>query len=454
MKKHFSPITVFIVEDDPIYMRLVKYVFELNPDYNIYIFSTGQECIENLHLKPSIISLDFTLPDMMGDQVLKKIKNYNKDIDVIILSGQQNIAVAVQLLQNGASDYIVKNEETKDRLIHAVQRLASNISLKKEVEELKDELVDRYDFTKSIVGNSIPMQKVYKLIDKATKTNISVSITGETGSGKEVIAKSIHYNSTSQKGSFVAVNVSAIPSELIESELFGHEKGAFTGADARKLGKFELADKGTLFLDEIAELDINLQAKLLRALQEREFMRVGGTKTVKFDARIIVATHRDLLAEVEKGNFREDLYYRLLGLPIEVPPLRDRGNDILLLLRHFLNDFCKINNLGKMTFDKAAKKKLHSYSYPGNVRELKAIVELAAVMADEDVIRETDINFNSPRRATAFLTEEYSLREYTRKIIDHFLEKYNNDVLLVAKKLNIGKSTIYRMLKEDNINQF
>ena len=452
MKKHFSPITVFIIEDDPIYMRLVKYVFELNPDFNIHIFTTGQECIDNLHLKPSIISLDFSLPDMKGDQVLKKIKNYNKDIGVIVLSGQQDIEVAVELLRNGAYDYIVKNEETKDRLIHSARYLTKNINLQQQVEELKDELVDRYDFTKSIIGNSKPMQKVFKLIDKAIKTNISVSITGETGCGKEVIARSIHYNSNRRKGSFVAVNVSAIPKDLLESELFGHEKGAFTGADARKLGKFELADKGTLFLDEIAELDINLQAKLLRALQEREFMRVGGTKTVKFDSRIIVATHRDLLNEVEQGNFREDLYYRLLGLPIEVPPLRDRGNDILLLIRSFLNDFCKTNNLGKMTFDKEAKKKLMSYSYPGNVRELKAIVELGAVMADDNIISENDINFNSPRRATAFLSDEYSLKEYTRKIIDHFLEKYDNDVLLVAQKLNIGKSTIYRMLKEDSMS--
>ena len=352
---------------------------------------------------------------------------------------------------NGAYDYIVKNDETKDRLIYVVQRLKENIKLQKKVEELKDELVDRYDFTKSIIGNSKPMQKVFKLIDKAIKTNISVSISGETGSGKEIIAKSIHYNSNRRKGSFIAVNVSAIPKDLLESELFGHEKGAFTGADARKLGKFELADKGTLFLDEIAELDINLQAKLLRALQEREFMRVGGTKTVKFDARIIVASHRDLLQEVEHGNFREDLYYRLLGLPIEVPPLRERGNDILLLMRYFLTDFCKLNKLEKKTFDKAAKKKLLGYSYPGNVRELKAIVELAAVMADENVICENDINFNSPKRITAFLSEENSLREYTRKIIDHFLDKYDNDVLLVADKLKIGKSTIYRMLKENNI---
>ena len=297
------------------------------------------------------------------------------------------------------------------------------------------------------------MQRVYKLIQKAIKTNISVSITGETGSGKEVIAKSIHYNSNRRNGAFVAVNVSAIPKDLLESELFGYEKGAFTGADTQKLGQFELADKGTLFLDEIAEMDILLQTKLLRAIQEREIVRIGGTKPIKFDARIIVATHKNISDEVEKGNFREDLYYRLLGLPLEVPPLRERNNDILLLSLHFLNEFCVANNIGKRVLSKEAKEKLISYNYPGNVRELKAIIELSCVMAEEDTILPDDIKFNSPRKVDALLIKEMSLKEYTKKIISHFLDRYNNDVLLVAKKLDIGKSTIYRMLKEDNINK-
>ncbi len=450
--KPLSPTRIFIVEDDPVYVRLIKYVFEMNPEHEVFIFATGKECLDNLHLKPSIISLDYSLPDMDGETVMKKIQSIDHNIEVIILSGQNDVAIAVQLLKDGAHDYIVKNEETKNRLLYSIERLKNNIDLKKKVEVLTEKLESQNIVDKTIIGNSKPMQRVFRLIEKAIKTSISVSIYGETGSGKEVIAKTIHHSSDRNQGSFVAVNVSAIPKDLLESELFGYEKGAFTGADTQKKGQFELADKGTLFLDEIAEMDFRLQAKLLRAIQEREIQRVGGAGPIKFDARIIVATHKNLAEEVEQGNFREDLYYRLLGLPIEVPPLRERGNDILLLALHFLAEFCSSNNLGKKIISKEAKEKVLAYFYPGNVRELKAVIELACVMADGENIHPEDINFNSPRKADAFLVQEMPLKEYTRKIIHHFLERYNNDVLLVAKKLDIGKSTIYRMLKEETIS--
>jgi len=231
-----------------------------------------------------------------------------------------------------------------------------------------------FSFEKNIIGTSKPMQKIAQLLEKAVSTNITVSVSGETGTGKEVIAKSIHFNSPRNKEAFVAVNMSAIPKELLESELFGYEKGAFTGANTRKKGQFELAHKGTLFLDEIGEMDINMQAKVLRVLQEREVTRVGGEKPIKIDIRIIVATHRDLTEEVSNGNFREDLYYRLLGLPIHLPPLRDRGNDILLLAKYFLDAFTKQNGMEVVELSKKAKARLLAYSFPGNVRELKAII--------------------------------------------------------------------------------
>ncbi|MGB0983950.1 MAG: sigma-54-dependent transcriptional regulator [Saprospiraceae bacterium] len=449
MKMQDQPIKIFVVEDDPMYNRMVKYIMELNPDHEVFSFTTGKECLENLHLGPSIISLDYSLPDMTGEDVLRKIKSFNKDIVVVILSGQQDIATAVKLLKEGAYDYITKDNETKERLLNTVSHVKSNIELKEEVEILRDELTDRYQFDKSIIGNSKPMQRVYSLMKKAIRTNISVSITGETGTGKEVIAKSIHYNSDKKKQPFVAVNMSAIPDNLLESELFGYEKGAFTGANTRKIGKFEQANKGTLFLDEVAEMDISLQAKLLRALQEREVNRIGGDKPIKFDARIIVATHKNLAEEVNSGNFREDLYYRLLGLPVELPPLRDRGNDIVLLAKSFLDAFIKQNKMPKMDISKNAKQRLLEYSYPGNVRELKAVIELSAVMASSNTIDVDDIHFNSPKKTEAFLTEETTLKAYTSKIIHHFLKKYDDNVLLVAKKLDIGKSTIYRMLKEE-----
>lgn len=449
MKSKQQLIDVFVVEDDPVYSKMVRYIMELNPDYRVHSFTSGKACIDNLHLNPAVISLDYSLPDLTGEEVLQKIKAYNSDTAVIILSGQQDIATAVKLLKQGAYDYITKDDETRERLLNTLGHLRRNIRLMEEVQHLREELGQQYQLDENIIGISKPMKRVYALMQKAVKTNITVSITGETGTGKEVVAKSIHYNSERSKKAFVAVNMSAIPSELLESELFGYEKGAFTGAVGRKAGQFELADQGTLFLDEIAEMDISLQAKLLRVLQEREVMRLGGNSPIKFDARIIVATHKNLAEEVAEGRLREDLYYRLLGLPIELPPLRERGNDILLLARHFLNDFLQQNHLGHLDFSKEAKEKLLHYSYPGNVRELKAIIELAAVMAVGDRIEADDIEFNSIKKQDAFLLEETTLKEYTRRIILHFLKKYDNNVLLTAKKLDIGKSTIYRLLKEE-----
>ncbi len=449
MKRKENPIRVFIVEDDPVHVKLVKYVMEMNPSFEISIFATGKACIANLYLKPSIISLDYSLPDMNGAEVLKKIIQFDHEINVIILSGQKDISIAVQLLQKGAIDYIEKGEDIKQRLLNTMSRIKQNIKLKKEVESLKEALGEKYSSNKELIGNSKVMQSVFKMLHKAIRTSITVSIAGETGTGKEVIAKTIHYDSSRKSGPFIPVNVTAIPRALLESELFGYEKGAFTGANTQKIGKFELADKGTLFLDEIAEMDMSLQSKLLRALQEREITRIGGNKTIKFDIRLIVATHKNLADEVEKGNFREDLYYRLLGLPIFLPPLRARGHDILLLTKNFLIDACERNHLPKLSLTSAAKEKLLSYAYPGNVRELKAIIELAAVMAESEQIEAEDIQFNSPKKTAAFLSQEQSLKDYTQKIIYHFLGKYNNDVLLVAKKLDIGKSTIYRILKEN-----
>jgi transcriptional regulator with GAF, ATPase, and Fis domain len=241
--------------------------------------------------------------------------------------------------------------------------------------------------------------------------------------------------------------VAAIPKDLIESELFGHEKGAFTGAVTRRIGKFEEANNGTLFLDEIGELDINLQAKLLRVLQEKEITRVGGNEVVAVNARIIVATHRNLLDEVHAKNFREDLYYRLIGLPINLPPLRERGNDILVLAKHFIDQFCRENGMGKKTLSPEAQQKLKNYSFPGNVRELRSIIELAVVMADGDMILPENFNINFHASLGELMNKERTLKEYEIQILQHFLDKYDRDVLLVAKKLDIGKSTIYRMIQ-------
>ncbi len=330
---------------------------------------------------------------------------------------------------------------------NSIIRIRENSCLKKQVEHLKEELGQKFSYNKSIKGQSPSLMKVFSLMEKASRTNINVSLTGETGTGKEVVAKAIHYGSDRKKKSFVAVNMAAIPRELIESELFGHEKGSFTGAIARKIGKFEEAAGGTIFLDEIAELDLSLQSKLLRVLQERELIRVGGNEKVNLDVRLIVATHKNLAEEVKKGNFREDLFYRIMGLPIDLPPLRERGSDILILAKHFSEEFTKDNKLDSISISEDAREKLMRYNYPGNVRELKAIIDLAAVMCDGKEIHADDIIYSSSSAQESFTVEEKTLRQHTCDIVRFYLKKYDNDVIAAADKLDIGKSTIYKMIQ-------
>ena len=444
---------IFIIEDDAWFGESLKYHLSLNKDYDVLLFKTAKECLDNLHLKPDIISIDFGLPDMTGDILLKKIHAINKTIPVIIISGQEDIAVAVNLLKGGAKDYISKNNNTKDLLWNSILKIRETHNLQKEVAVLKEQLEQKFNFEKTILGQSDALKKTFSLIEKAVKSLINVSISGETGTGKEVIAKAIHYNSERKKKPFIAVNMAAIPTELIESELFGHEKGAFTGAQNRKIGKFEEANGGTLFLDEIAELDLHLQSKILRALQEREVVRVGGNERIKFDARLITATHKNLQEEVKKGCFREDLFYRIIGLPIELPPLRNRGNDILILTKFFTDEFTRENKLKPLLLSTKAKEKLLSYNFPGNVRELKATVELACVMCNGNEISEDDISFNYVKSDEFFTTQEKTLKEYTNEIITHFLKKYDHNVLEVARKLDVGKSTIYTLIQKKEVKR-
>lgn len=290
------------------------------------------------------------------------------------------------------------------------------------------------------------------MIEKAIKSTINISLTGETGTGKEVVAKAIHYNSDRKKKQFVAVNMAAIPKELAESELFGHEKGAFTGSVGQKKGQFEESDGGTLFLDEIGEMDLNLQSKLLRVLQEREVVRVGGNVRLSFNIRLITATHKNLAEAVKNGEFREDLYFRIMGLPIELPPLRERGQDIILLANYFITDYAKINKMRLLPLTTGAKDKLLKYNFPGNVRELKAIVDLACVMSDGVEICADDINYQQFKNNDFFTAEEKSVKEYTASIVMYHLKKYNQNVMLVAEKLGVGNSTIYNMIKSGEIN--
>ncbi len=441
---------IFIVEDNALYAKVLKRQLSQNESYNIKVFETGRDCIANLSDKPDVITLDYTLPDMNGAEILKKIKETQPDTNVIIISGQNDINTAVGLLKDGAYDYIMKGPDTRERLSNIIKNIHASDNLRKENTILRDVVKQKYDFKNLIKGNSREIEHTFDLMSKAVQTNISVSISGETGTGKELVAKGIHYNSARSGKPFVAVNISAIPESLIESELFGHEKGAFTGADFQKIGKFELASGGTLFLDEIADLDIGIQTKLLRVIQERELTRVGGNEIIPIDVRIFTATHKKMPQLISEGKFRQDLYYRLLGLPIELPPLRERGNDIILLAKYFVNEFCIENNLPLKNMTGDVKNKLLAYPFPGNIRELKAIMELACVMSNDDTINTEHLNVSIQQDVTNLLAKEKTLEEYTDEIIFHFLNNYNNNVRLVASKLNIGKSTIYRMLQKND----
>jgi two-component system, NtrC family, response regulator AtoC len=440
---------IFIVEDNTLYAKVLKRQLSQNESYIVKIFETGRECLANLSDEPDVITLDYTLPDMNGADILQEIIKTLPKTHVIIISGQNDINTAVKLLKDGAYDYIMKGPDTRERLENIIKNMYESDQLREENIYLRDVVKKKYDFRNLIKGNSREIDHVFELMSKAVQTNISISITGETGTGKELIAKGIHYNSSRSNKPFVAVNISAIPETLLESELFGHEKGSFTGADVRKIGKFEAAIGGTLFLDEIADLDMNIQTKLLRVIQERELTRVGGLDVIPIDVRIITATHKKLINLVSEGKFRQDLYYRLLGLPIEAPPLRERGNDVILLAKYFVNEFCKENNLPLKRLSNEVTNKLLSYPFPGNIRELKAVMELACVLTNDDNIEAEHLNMSIKEDVTNLLAKEKTLEEYTEEIISHFLGNYNNNVRLVASKLNIGKSTIYRMLQKN-----
>lgn len=446
-----EPLKIFVVEDDAVTARVLAEALLKEGNSEVEVYSDGTSLLNNLHRNPDVITLDYYLPDYNGKDLFRRIKKFNPDIPVIIVSGQQDISTAIDLLHKGAYDYVVKDHNMKTRLTSVIQKIAEKKRLEAKISELEEELGKKYLEHNPLKGNSPVMQKVFELIQKAARSNITVSITGETGTGKELVAKAIHYNSERRKGKFVAFNVAAIPKELVESELFGHEKGSFTGAVSRRMGKFEEADKGTLFLDEIGDMDLSMQVKLLRALQEGEFTRVGGNENIKFDARLIVATHKNLAQEVKAGNFRADLYYRIMGLPIELPPLRERGNDILLLARYFLDDFCQKNGIAPKRLSPAAQEKLLSYSFPGNVRELKALMELACVLASTQIIEASDINLDTQKTIQTGLdfSREKTLDEYIDDIVKHYLIKYQGSVKEVADRLNVGKTTIYRMLKKN-----
>lgn len=442
---------IFIVEDDAWYADLLEYNLKLNPDYEVEKFSNAEDCLKNLYKQPLAVTLDYSLPGCTGGEALAKIKKNNSSIPVIMISGQEDITTAINLLKEGAYDYIVKNDDAPKRLWRALTNIQENFQLREENKNLKEAVTEKYSFSNLIIGQCPPLKSVFALMQKALNNNISVSIYGETGTGKDLVAKALHYNSARNKYPFIAINVSAIPSDLIESELFGHEKGSFTGAVAQRIGKFEEANKGTLFLDEISEMDLNMQSKMLRVLQEREIIRVGSNKEVKIDVRIITASNKDLALLVKEGKFRIDLYYRLMGLPINLPPLRERGSDILLLANYFVKLFCKENNMPLKSLSAGAQKKIIAYQFPGNIRELKSIIELSVILSEGEIIEPDDLQIQTTQEAENIFDQELTMEEYNVRILKHFLKGYNKNAIQVANKLDISRATVYRMISKYNL---
>ncbi len=382
---------IFIIEDDMMVATLIKQALSKH-DHDLTHFTTAEECIQNLHLNPDIVTVDYNLPGMNGIELMRRIKTYNASILVVLVSGQDTLEVVVESYKNGASEYIIKNDNLFVNLENAIRNLTMNVVLKKEVEFLKEQVIDRHKYA-NILGNSTPVMRVLKLIQKVEKSNIMVLVTGQSGTGKELVAKALHYNSPRARKPFVTVNMGAIPEDLIESELFGHEKGAFTDARDKRIGKFEEANDGTIFLDEIGEMNLNLQTKLLRVLQEKEITRIGSNKIIRLDFRMIAATNRNLANEVKEGRFREDLFYRIQGFLIHLPPLKERGDDVILLAKNFLSDFSKNNKTETPQLSKEAMKFMLEYEWPGNIRELKAVMERAALLCENNTIKVEDLMF-------------------------------------------------------------
>lgn len=442
---------VFIVEDDRVYAKTLQAHLSNLSDCYFEVFETGKDFLNNLYRNPDFISLDYGLPDYNGLELLEKIKDINPDVPVVMVSSQEEVGIAVNLFKAGIFDYIVKNSEVKERLWSSIIKAKENQELRYEISQLRQQIGSRYSFS-NIVGNSAPMQKVLALIDKACRSNIQVSLHGEDGTGKESIARTIHYNSIRNDQPFISVNAATISPARFESELFGYEKDAFPGATNRKAGLIEEAGQGTLYLSEIQDLDLNMQAKLLTVLQEKEYTRIGSSKAIPLEARIIVSTSKNLTQLIQKNEFRKDLYYAVLGMPIQVPSLKERGNDIMALAKLFAERFCNNNNFIVPQFSQDAQVKLLNYNYPGNVRELQNVIELAVTMSSgSQQINDYDIIFNPHDKDTNFISEEMTLYEYDMKIVKHFLKKYENDIQLVADKLDIGKSTIYRYMKKGDL---
>jgi len=449
---------IFIVDDEESILKMLTHWCKNQWGYKVKTFLSGTSVIDALSEEPDLILLDIMLPDINGNELLIKIKQQNPQLPVIMLSAQGSIEVALESIRLGAFDYFPKPID-KNKLESAIRNAIKNYDLERELKKLKENIQKEYSFD-NIVSADKKMQEAFRMVSKVLDNDITVLIQGESGTGKELIARAIHYNGKRKNAPFVVVNCASIPRELLESELFGHEKGSFTGAHQRKIGKFELANGGTIFLDEIGEMEMSLQAKILRVIQQKEFERVGGNEVIKTDVRIISATNRDLKECVDKKLFREDLYYRLSSFPIYIPPLRERKADIVVLIDHFIKQLNEKHGKNIKGVTKNALKLMYDYNWPGNVRELENTLERCMILTDGDYI---DVDVLPPSitsqtiavdSKTALFSDDspiIPIEKLEELAIRHAIKVTGRNMVEAARKLKIGRATLYRLIKKYNI---
>jgi len=467
---------IFVVDDEPESGRLLAYHLE-KAGYKVELFSNGPDCLKALDRNPGIVCLDMQMPEMDGLEVLKRIKQQDSKVGVIMVTSNNVVDTAVQALKLGAADYIIKPAD-REKLLTTVEDTLDQTRVVGQIRNMEKDMEAAFAY-KNIVGESPAIKRTFTQIEQVKDSNVNVYINGESGTGKELVARAIHFSGPDENRPFIDINCSALAESLLESEMFGHEKGAFTGAIGTHRGKLELADGGTLFFDEIADMSLKLQVKLLRFLEEKSFERVGGTKKIKVNARVVSATNKDLQKEVEKGNFREDLYYRLVVFTIHVPPLRERKDDISLLCGYLLNKFKDELNKEITHISPGAMDILNHYHWPGNVRQLQNVILQSMLMSQTDTIevehfpqeiQKAQEKANAPVEGESASSEKeetpggvgtnsqsgssgISLDEGEKQALMSALKMTNWNISEASNLLGISRTTFYRKLKKHGLSQ-
>jgi len=461
--RHPNMKTILVVDDEPNY-RLILSELLKDEGYEVFAADSGETAMKVVRETDlDLVITDMRMPGISGMELLNEVKIFDADLPVIMITAFGEVEKAVAAMQAGAFNYLTKPFNNQELLV-SIKKAIEHYTLVRENVRLKGEVTNLYNFS-NMIAKDEKMHQVFSLIQKVAPTTASVLITGESGTGKELVARAIHFNSPRREEPLISLNCAGLPEHLLESELFGHERGAFTGAVALRKGRFELADGGTIFLDEIGEMPLNLQAKLLRVLQEKSFERLGGSKTLQVDVRIVAATNKELKEEVNQGAFREDLYYRLNVLNLHLPPLRERADDIPLLANHFLEKFAKRLNRPELKISSAALRYLTRQPWEGNVRELENCIERAAILCNNDSIELSDVQFDREPPTSSLpvgqlsidhLPAGHRLPEYLdaieKNLIQQALVEAHNIQAHAAEKLGITKSLLQYKIKKHEIN--